>query len=124
MKVKCLEDSGTGKARFFGKMVLITLDNGSIAMHMVKVNSPSAMERYTKVNGKTEDQMVKAAIRIQIMPFSRVITGTTCSKGLALKRGPMAPITMATTKMARSMAMVCTNGLMAHVLWEIGNMVL
>ena len=64
MKEKCLEDSGTGKARFFGKMVQVTQDNGSIAMLPVKANSASTTERYTKVNGEMEDPMVKAAIRI------------------------------------------------------------
>ena len=118
-----MEDSGTGKARLFGKMVQITQDNGSIAMLLVKASSASTTERHTMVNGEMEDQMVKAAIRIHNMPFSRVSTRTTCSKGLALKRGPMAPITMATTKMARSMAMECTHGIMALILKEIGKMV-
>lgn len=119
-----MEDFVTVKARFYGKMVPITQDNGSIAMLPGKANFASTMEKFTKVNGKTEDQMVKVAIRILKMPFSRVNTGTICSKGLALKHGPMAQSTMATTKMARSMVMEFTHGVMAHIIMEIGKMAL
>ena len=75
-----------------------------------------------KVNGKMEGQMAKAAIKTQKMPFFKVSVKTTYSRGLGLKRGPMAPNTKAITKTVRSMAMVFTHGMMAHILKEIGSM--
>ena len=123
-KDKCLEDLGTVKVKFFGKMAPFIQDSGNIAMLLVKANSVLIMERYTKVNGKMVDQMDKEAIKTQKMQFSKVSIRITCSLGLALRRGPMAPSMMETTKTARSMAMECTLGMMDPILKEIGSMVL